>query len=161
MIKNNVIIFISLMFFSCLAVALNTANMIFSGTLITPPPCKINGGIDMTISFDKVGISKVDGENYRREIPYNLDCVNISPWSLSMMLTTSSIASFAPSTIQTNVPGFGIKIYIDGKEMTFSKAFFITGTNHPVLEAVPVSQKGINLPEGKFSASATLTVQYQ
>lgn len=139
----------------------NAADMAFSGILVEPPPCKINEGVDMTLSFEKVGINKVDGDNYRRSIEYTLNCKDSPSRDLTMMLTTTSVASFSSGTIQTNIAGLGVKIYANGVPVEFSKAIVITPGEKPKLEAVPLSQPGVTLTEGMFFASATLTFKFQ
>lgn len=139
----------------------NAADMVFKGVLVEPPPCKINEGIDMTLSFDKIGVNKVDGDNYRKEIEYTLSCKDSPSRNLTMMLDTSSVASFSSGTIQSNIAGLGIKVYINGAPAEFSKPLVIKQGEKPKLEAVPVSQPGIDLTEGKFYASATLTFKFQ
>ncbi|CAI1981562.1 fimbrial protein [Serratia fonticola] len=138
-----------------------SVDMEFKGTLIEPPPCIVNGGQDINVSFDKVGINKIDGDSYRKEINFILDCIDSPPWTMSMTLSSSSVASFSPGTIQSTINGLGIKIYSDGKPIAFSQPILIDPARRPKLEAVPLSEYGVTLSEGKFTASATLTVQYQ
>ncbi len=39
-------------------------NMNFHGTLMENPPCEINNGQPIEISFDEVGVNKINGQNY-------------------------------------------------------------------------------------------------
>ncbi|MEX2950832.1 fimbrial protein [Serratia fonticola] len=137
-------------------------NMSFKGTLIEPPPCTVNGGLDINVSFNKVGVNKIDGDAYRQDIVLKLDCIAAAPpWTLALMLSTTSVASFSSSTIQSSIEGLGIKVYLDGQPLPFDKAIEINPSQLPRLEAVPISYPGVELTEGKFTASATLAVQYQ
>ncbi len=145
----------------CITVSANTVDMNFKGTLIEPPLCQINAGQDIIVYFGKIGINKLDGNNYRKDIGFPLDCVSSPPWSLTMTLNSNKIALFSPGTIQSSINGMGIKIFVDGEPVIFSKDIIINPEKIPKLEAVPISKKGVTLIEGKFTASATLTLQYQ
>lgn len=50
-------------------------NMLFSGTLIDPPPCVINGGNTIDVPFgENLGVNKIDGTNYTKAVPYSVTC---------------------------------------------------------------------------------------
>lgn len=154
-IKNFIYICI---FFAVPALAV---DMKFSGTLAEPPPCQINGSKDITVVFNKVGINKVNGNNYRQKVDFSLDCGVIPSWELTLTLSTSSVSDFSDATVQTNIPGLGIKVYIDGKPMLFDKAYPVSSVVTPTLEAVPVKDAAHELTEGHFFATASLKAEYQ
>lgn len=137
------------------------ADMQFKGKLIEPPSCQVNAGQDINIYFEKVGINKVDGNNYRKEINIPMDCISTNPWSLNLAITTNSPAIFSPGTVQSNIDGLGIQILIDGNPIAFNRNFVINPEAPPKIEVVPLRENGVTLTEGKFTASATLTIQYQ
>lgn len=138
-----------------------TTAVQFRGHLIVPPPCLLNGGEDIEVPFDRVSISRIDGKNFMKEIVYTQSCISPAPWTLSMTITSSTVASFSPGTLQTNIGGLGIKIYIDGKPLEFEKKYTVTAGSPPKLDAVPINQTGVTLAEGKFTAAATMMLKYE
>ena len=58
-------------------------NLTIRATIIAPPPCVINGGSTLDVPFgNDLLTSRVDGVNYRREVPYTVVCD--SPFSNAM-----------------------------------------------------------------------------
>lgn len=49
-------------------------NLIIRATIIAPPPCVINGGGTLDVPFgNDLQTSRVDGVNYRRNVPYTVN----------------------------------------------------------------------------------------
>lgn len=137
------------------------ANVAFNGTLIEPPPCTINGGSTIEVDFKEVGISKVDGEQYRQPVNYTITCsTDTLPWE--MILTVQGTATpFEASAVQSSVVDLGIKLLQNGIPLELNKPLVITPSSPPVLEAVPIKRPGSTLSPGGFTASATLLANYQ
>lgn len=138
-----------------------TGEMTFSGLLVEPPPCLVDNGASIDVSFDEVGVDTVDGINHRREVPYTLNCNASSDWRLTLTLSGNQVASFDTATLQTDVGDLGIKVYINGAVFELDTPVTIDINNLPFIEAVPVKRPGAILSEGAFSASATLRAEYQ
>lgn len=142
------------------------ANVSLRGTLIEPPPCRINDGNKIEVNFtDRVGIKKIDGINYRTTMSYQITCepgTTNSNWLLSLTLK-GDLALFdtEKSAIQTDVAGLGIKVYQEGSAFELDKPINITLLSPPLLEAVPIKNPTIELTEGPFNATATLQAEYQ
>lgn len=138
-----------------------TADMTFHGTLIAPPPCRINDGEQIDVDFgERVGINRVDGENYRRSLNYQITCEEVgSGWALNMSLSGTA-AVFDREALQTNKADLGIRIYQNGVPLTPNSIVKIDPVNPPDLEAVPVKKVGKTLTEGVFEAWATLQADY-
>lgn len=137
-------------------------NMAFQGTLIAPPPCKINGGEAVDVDFgNRVGIKKVNGENYRQTVDYRITCEpSTQPLDMTLLLSGNA-TTFDTAAVQTNQAALGIRLLQDGKPFTLNKAVAIDPKSPPVLEAVPVAEPGATLTEGVFDATATLRADYQ
>ncbi|HEM8838473.1 TPA: fimbrial protein [Klebsiella aerogenes] len=132
----------------------------FHGTL-KRKPCHIANDTDISVHFGNVGIKKVDGQRYMQEVPYTIQCEETDPsWTL-MLSVKGTQAGFENSALRTNANGLGIRILADGRPMEINKAMAISYTNPPKLQAVPVQQSGVTLPEQEFSATATLMAEYQ
>lgn len=137
------------------------ANLTFDGTLVEPPPCTINSGGLIETDFMDVGISKVDGINYRRPVSYTITCSSGTlPWE--MVLTVKGVAtSFESSAVQTSVADLGVQLLQDDTPLNLNTLLIINPTTPPVLEAVPIKRPGVLLATGGFTASATLLAEFQ
>lgn len=137
------------------------ANLTFGGTLNEPPPCTINGGSNIEVDFQDVGVNKVDGVNYLKPVNYSITCLpGTLPWE--MVLTVKGVAtSFEPSALQSSVSDLGIRLLQSGVPLNLNTLLMINPLAPPVLEAVPVKRPGVSLGTGGFTASATLLAQYQ
>lgn len=137
------------------------ANVTFSGKLVAPPACAINNGNNIAVNFGDIGINKVDGIANKQTLNYTIICGSSSlPWSMYLTVSagTSSFGTFA---VNTDIPGLGIQILLNGAALELGKKMPITLTNKPRLEAVPVKAAGSTLAEGDFTATATLIAHYE
>lgn len=145
------------------SVAAQAANpyIRFDGTVIEPPPCTINGGTAININFgDTVIINRVDGSNYIQDIAYNLDCTSL-PLNTLRLQIKGTAAGFDGKKLATNITDFGIGLTADGKELAVNQWLNFINTARPVLKAVPVKKTGATIASGKFTAAATMMVDYQ
>lgn len=138
------------------------ADMTFHGTLIAPPPCTINNGNRIDVDFGpQVGISKVDGVNFRQIMNYQISCEQGVKGSGALRLTLSgNAAGFDKNALLTNKENLGIQVYQNDQPFTPGSTLKIDPNNPPRLEAVPVKKKGAMLAEGEFEAWATLSADY-
>lgn len=139
------------------------ADITFHGTLIIPSPCTINDGNQVDVDFgDRMGISKVDGVNYRQRLNYQITCdpaLGSSP-ALTLSLTGGA-AGFDNEALQTDKTGLGIRFYQNDTPLPPNSTLKINLSNPPILEAVPIKQAGATLTEGAFEAWATLRADYE
>lgn len=140
-------------------------NMYFYGTLFVQPSCTVsdNGG-RMNVRFQNIAISKIDGEQYRQTVPYQIECPGISkgkPWRMRLTLTAPP-TTFNPAAFPTSVPGLGIKVLLGGTALLPYKPheLEIDPLAPPQLEAVPVKAANVTLPSTDFNASALLTAEF-
>lgn len=141
-------------------------NMNFSGYLVAPPPCTIGdkgGRIEVAFKRD-INVSKIDGNNYKQAIPYQIKCENMNrpgmKWRLKFTVVGTPTA-FDRAAVQSSVPGLGIKLILN------NSTDFVLNTAHeinlegsqPKLEAVPVKLPGSRLPLTEFTASALLIAE--
>jgi type 1 fimbria pilin len=137
-------------------------NLLFSGTLIEPPPCKINDGGTVDVNFgERVGVKKVDGVNYLQAMGYRISC-EPGASGLDMTLTLSGQPTgYDTAAVRTNLADLGIRVLQNGKPFTLNQPIGIDPNSPPLLEAVPVKTPGATLKEGAFVATATLQANYQ
>lgn len=140
-------------------------DMTFHGTLIAPPPCTINDGGMVEVDFgDRVGIDKVDGNNYRQKMNYQITCEKQGSGDKNGTLTLSlngGAAAFDKDSLATDKADLGIRVYRDNNPFTPNTWIDIELSHPPVLEAVLVKRAGATLSEGTFEAWATLRAEYQ
>lgn len=144
------------------------ANWLFDGTLIIPPVCQLGHENPIKVSFGKVGVRKVDGNSFKQDIPYQLNCQGdlSQPWDVTLTLTaTLAGTGFDNATLRTNSPlnigKLGIQIQKDGIPLELNKAFVIKAGNLPKLTATPIKRVGVDLVGDNFTAQATLAIAYQ
>ncbi|CAI1543311.1 TPA: fimbrial protein [Serratia fonticola] len=137
-------------------------NLLFRGTLIEPPPCKINDGATVDVDFgERVGVNKVDGVNYLQALNYRISC-EPGASGLDMTLTLrGQQTGYDTAAVRTNLADLGIRVLQNGKPFTLNQPIGIDPKNPPRLEAVPVKNPGATLKEGAFVATATLQANYQ
>lgn len=144
------------------------ANWGFDGTLIIPPVCELGTTDPIIVSFGKVGVRKVDGVLFKKQVPYQLDCQGDlnQPWDVTLTFGgTLAGANFDNATLRANSPlnngKLGIQIQKDGVPLELNKPFAIATGSPPILSAVPVKRAGVDLIGDDFTATGTLTIAFQ
>lgn len=138
----------------------------FHGTLRVPPLCTItdrNDGSQIDVNFgEQVGISKVDGVNYRQQLGYKIKCDKAvgGTWALKLSLDGTP-AGFNSELLATERTDLGIRIYQGDKTFVPGSSLEkIDPLTPPELWAVLVKRPGAALAEGDFDAWATLRAEY-
>lgn len=151
----------------CNTVSHASTQVNFRGNLIDNPPCDITGDNDpITIDFDEVGITKIDGINYMQDFTLKVICTNDLGDSVQLYMGYDGMnASFDNKAIQTNLRGLGIRLYHQGDviapnnediPVTMSGGSSIS----ILLSAVPVREPSADLLEGTFNATGTVEIRY-
>ena len=141
-------------------------NIELSVTLMARPVCTVSDkGARMDVRFGNLAINRIDGEQYRKAIPYQINCPGASTrtsWRMRLTLKGNP-AGFEPNkALETSVPDLGIKVMFDGTALAPEQPRLvqITPTAVPLLEAVPVKRAGGELPGIGFTASALLLAEF-
>lgn len=123
-------------------------------------PCTINDNNESFINFGTdLEISKIDGINYRKEIPLSLICKSLSQNELTLTFLGKP-ASFDGNILDSGKDSLGVRIFSDGNILPIGEPLKFTYPLVPKLEAVPVSSN-INLTPGTFEAIAIVEINYQ
>lgn len=140
----------------------NEAGMSFSGTLNEPPSCVINNGQRIDVDFgQKVGIGKVDGQNYLQTVNYRIECEPDGSGQTLGLTLVAAASGFDNAAVPTNVPDLAVRLLLAGNAFVLNKRVTIDAANPPTLQAVPVKRQGAGLTPQTFSAQATLLADYQ
>jgi len=137
-------------------------NMRFSGTLIEPPACSINDGGTVDVDFgDRVGVKKVDGNNYLQPVNYQITCgPGAGSWAMTLEVVGGA-ADYDAAAVKSNADNLAIRLLQNGAPFRLNTPLAIKLNAPPQLEAVPVKRPGSELSEGAFEATATLRAVYQ
>lgn len=148
-------------------------DMTFRGTLIAPPPCKVDDTQSLDVYFgDRLGVNKVNGVEYAKQLNYTLDCEDTSSLGWKLLLTLDGSPALFDGDIfkinslganKDNEDNLGIRIYQeDGTTFKPNSQIEIRDAqNPPKLMAVPVKRAGSTLVEGDFETFVTLQAHYQ
>ncbi|CAO95311.1 MrfF protein [Erwinia tasmaniensis Et1/99] len=139
-------------------------NMIFHGTLREHPPCEINSGQPINISFGEVGVNKVDGKNYEQVFTITYDCAERDSNIIVRYLGVAT--AFDNAAVESNIKDFGIQLR--SKSVDGALTAFVVGTALTVASnqssstfvATPVKKPGSELPAEAFTSSAMLQLEY-
>lgn len=136
-------------------------NMIFHGTLVDYPSCTINDNQPINIEFGNVGINKIDGVSYEKDIDYKIACDGTDTQHQLYLSITGQGASFNAGYLNTSVDGLAIEIKQNSEAYTLADQIPVALDAPPKLSAVPVKNSEVALATGEFSATATLQAFYQ
>ena len=140
-------------------------NIELSVTLMARPVCTVSDkGARMDVRFGNLAINRIDGEQYRKVIPYQINCPGASTstsWRMRLTLKGNP-AGFEPEALQSSVPDLAIKVLLGGTELIPEQPRFvqINPTAVPLLEAVPVKLTGSEFASIDFTASALLLAEF-
>lgn len=133
-----------------------------TGTVLAPPPCKINGDNVIKVDFGEVMSTRIDGTAYSKPVNYNITC-DKRPTEQMKMTLVGDPASFEPSrTVKTNIPGLGVGFSYNGSRLALNQEVKFVYPNAPQFHAMPVRDmsKVLNIG-GPFQAGVTIKLDYQ
>ncbi len=136
-------------------------SLTIRAVIIAPPPCVINAGSTLDVPFgNDLLTTRIDGVNYRRDVPYTVTCD--SPFNNAMKLELKGTgAAFDGRVLVTRKADLGVKLFVNGADWPLNTPVNFTHPNFPVVHAVPVKRAGSTLTAGAFDAAATLVIDYQ
>jgi len=144
----------------------NTAQLITVKFKMQRQPCQVvdsrsaNLVERVEINFgNAVGINHINGSYKKVELPYSIACNPGYSDRLRMNFEYTG-ASFDKNLVQTSNEALGVRFLSNGAVVTAGEWFRIEVLHSPRLEAVLVRKPGAKLQPGKFTAVATLQVDY-
>lgn len=135
----------------------------FSWKLIEPPLCQVNGDKVIAIEFGPVIISQINGDNYKKPVPWDVVCSGTPDKSMRMKLSGTPVA-FDTNLLATSQPDLAIRI-LQGKvnetQLAVNSWLPFSWPVLPDIKLVPVKKSNAQLSAGDFTAVADLLVEYQ
>ncbi|HCM7228989.1 TPA: fimbrial protein [Klebsiella aerogenes] len=154
---------ISVFFIPSLIAAKNigNVNISISGTVVATASCKISGSNPIKVDYGDVYISEIAGDNYRKQVVYDVSCQGDANGKNIQLEITGNSAVFDGNLLRTDADGLGIKLLRNGSQMQLNQWYDLDPVNPPRIESVLVKQKGATFMNGQeFNAGATLKVAY-
>ncbi|OAT51332.1 fimbrial protein [Providencia heimbachae] len=156
---------------SLVSVAVSAIEVNFTANLIQNPPCDISGpdGANQPIKvpFGDVGITKINGVNYRQDFTLTLNCGAGLGNAVAVYLEyRGMIAPFDDNALQASLLGLGVRLYQNGNVVPPNTGIPINMSSNdtrdlsfyavPVKDTSPVS----TLYAEDFTATASMELNY-
>ncbi|WP_336194034.1 fimbrial protein [Providencia stuartii] len=146
-------------------------EVLFSGNLLENPPCDVAGSEgpnqSIKVNFGEIGITKIDGMNYREDFTLTLSCGSELGDDVVLYLQYMSplVESYDNKALSTSINGLGIRLYHNGVVIApnTGSAIKMSSSNRTIslpLYAIPVRDPKVSLREEGFTASATVQMLY-
>lgn len=147
------------------AVEGDTTTVNVTGTILSTPPCKINGDVDLTYDFKTVVIETIPTGNYQITKVVPITCTSAPNPSVNFTLSGGAGISGKDNILTTGQKGLGIALFNgdNNDEIKLGDAIKLTLSAGRVdfsLKAVVVNYDNSELKAGTFSTFATLTTSY-
>ncbi|HEQ1859291.1 TPA: fimbrial protein [Providencia alcalifaciens] len=154
-----------------MSVAAPAVEVNFTANLIQNPPCDVSGpdGVNQPIRvpFGDVGITKINGVNYRQDFTITLSCGAGLGNTVAVYLEyRGMIAPFDENALQASPLGLGIRLYQDGKVVPPNTGLPVNMSSNDSkdLQFYAVTVKDTSpastLYEGDFTATASMELNY-
>lgn len=131
-------------------------------TIVAPPPCIINNNKLIEVEFgDDVIATRIDGSYKKRPVVYSFECKNAPSNAMKIQIKGTQGTGFASHVLRTDRAGLGVALLRNSKPQPINTWVNFLSPNQPEFEAALVKQDGTTLRGGRFSAGATMMVEYQ
>lgn len=138
-------------------------TLTLTGTITVDPPCVINGNRDITVAFDTLLNTAIDGVAAAETLGPVFDCAGALNPNLTYTLTGNAVSWNSGQALETSRDNLGLQFYqgsAGGTKIPLNTPVNFISTAPPVIWVAPV--KNTTLPAGgTYYANATLTVDYQ
>lgn len=134
-----------------------------SGTIRAAPSCVLNGDYIISVliggATGRIDVANIDGKNYKAQVPFSISCKNILGNTVKLQIQGNE-SDFYPGALQTNIPGLGLALSVDGSPISVNQWFNVNYLSLPAVEVVPVKALNASLPSKFFLVRAVLVVGY-
>lgn len=146
-----------------MAQAQDNVSIITVRVTVNATPCQINNNQIIEVNFgENVITTEVAKGIYEQEVDYSLDCTNADQRKTLVMRISGDKATFGNNVLGTSFDELGVKLKADGQDFPLNTGLLLASSaSKPVLSAQLVQKPDTRLPTGRFTAGATMTVDYQ
>lgn len=134
-------------------------NVSIKGSVLAKP-CSINNGQTIEIDFGDVMTTRIQDEFYKQPIDYTVSCTSGVQPKLNIFVDGLS-ASFNQNLLKTSVDDLAVLFKAGTNDFPLKSKLGFSFTSPPELAVVLVKKSGADLPAKRFTANATLKVEYQ
>ena len=136
-------------------------SLYVSGVLVDAPECTIGTDNQITVDFGSdINIKRLDGYSYSQIIHWPLSCQTLLENTLVVTIKGEQ-ADFDSSLLKTSIPGLGIRLKSDGKDIEPGEGLPFLYGMQPELTAVLTADDSSELRSGSFTGNATMVIGYQ
>lgn len=139
------------------------ANL-FGNLIVTPPECLLNNSQQEAVHFGDILLTRIDGQEYKQPVPFNLTCTNLAKNTLKITLQGDPTIFNSNGALRTDNSKLGIAFYVNNLRVAVNEPLNAVYTALPKIEAAPVKNSTasfIDTDGGYFTALATFKVEYQ
>lgn len=143
----------------------DTTTVKVTGTILSIPPCKINGDVDLTYNFNTVVIDTIPAgkDQITKVVP--ISCTSAPNPSINLTINGGAGVSGKDNILTTDQKGLGIALFNGDSNDAIKlgdniKLSLSSGLVDFSLKAVVVNYDNSKLKSGTFSTFATLTTSY-
>ncbi|TNV10778.1 fimbrial protein [Buttiauxella sp. B2] len=150
----------------CVAEGTRAATVTVQGN-VTIASCTLNDGQDIEVPFgNDVVTTKIDGKSYKKMLlKYTFQCdTGIGTGAVLTLSISGTQASFGSGLLLTNMNGLGVQFLNESTALpvnTGKATFNYNSDQPPNIYAVLARDSSISLNGGAFSATATMSLDYQ
>ena len=139
--------------------AQNSADIIITGKLVPPPPCKVNNNEEILVDFQLIQIKSLEKADARRDVDIPFVCEQESTDFKYYLTVDGPRAQFNNKLIKTNQNNLAFNIELAGTKLDLGKAQLVN-SRHLTLTMVLTKNPNGALSPGHFSGTGTVTMEY-
>lgn len=136
--------------------------------LRVPDKCKVNDGQLITVEFGDVSSTGLNGNNYIKNVPIQVECEggSFDTGSMNISLSVSGKSTpFSNELLNTDKNDLGILLKHNGEKIIPGSFYPLPSKNGNSwnwdLIASPMGNPGKEISEGEFNASATVVAKFE
>ncbi|WP_413492616.1 fimbrial protein [Morganella psychrotolerans] len=137
----------------------SSADIIITGKLVPPPPCKVNNNEEILVDFQRVQIKSLEKADTRRDVDIPFVCEQEGTDFKYYLTVDGPRAQFNNKLIKTNLSNLAFNIELAGTKLDLGKAQLVN-SRHLTLTMVLTKNPNGELSPGHFSGTGTVTMEY-
>lgn len=141
------------------AAAHSASDILISGKLVSPPPCKVNNSEEILVDFQRIQIKMLEKSDIRRDVDIPFVCDQESGNFKYYLTVDGPRAQFNNKLLKTNQNNLGFTAELAGMRLDLGKAQLVNN-RHLTFTIVLTKNPDGNVTPGSFSGTGTVTMEY-